>query len=195
MSDPTRYGAGISTWQFDAAIARTAPVAVSRTANAGVPSTLIGPRTASVAERHVDGGTAGPGVEAAGLAPPYAPDVVAAEAAAGAIVSRARLAAYLAKDIWLEGFSSAAATALPALRFGARYYWIAIALWLGLGMTAFAMVWRVTIPETLAAMFAVIGGCMIGLLALTIRYEPTNVLVVFHPLEQMFQWEEEDLFL
>ncbi|MEP7029432.1 MAG: hypothetical protein ABI830_00700 [Pseudolabrys sp.] len=111
--------------------------------------------------------------------------------ALGATVAITLLAAFLAKDILIEGFSSAGAAALPVLRFGAKYYWIAVVVWLGLGMAAFAFIWRVSTLETLAAMSAAIAGCMIGLLALTIRYEPGNVLVVFHPIEQMFRWAAE----
>src|SRR5262249_50624410 len=78
--------------------------------------------------------------------------------------------------------------AMAPLRFGATYYWPALALWLGLGMIAFAMLWRVTALETLATMLAALAGCMIGLLALDIRYHPNDVLVVFHPLEYILAW-------
>ena len=37
-------------------------------------------------------------------------------------------------------------------------------------------------------MLAAVAGSMIGLLALYIRYDPNNVVVVFHPMEQLFGW-------
>jgi hypothetical protein len=100
----------------------------------------------------------------------------------------ALLAAYLAKDIVIDGLSGtgAAALHLPTLRIGAETYWAMIAVWIGLGMTVYAVVWRLATLEVLAAIFAAVAGCMIGLLALYARYHPNNVLVVLHPLEQMF---------
>jgi hypothetical protein len=43
----------------------------------------------------------------------------------------------------------------------------------------------------LTAALAAVAGCMIGLLALYARYDPTDVMVVFHPFEQMFRWATE----
>jgi len=100
------------------------------------------------------------------------------------------VAILLAKTIVVEGFFGHGETtvARPTLEFGATFYWPAMALWLGLGMIAFAWLWRVTAVETLAAMACAVAGCMIGLLALDIRYHPNDVLVVFHPLEYMLAW-------
>ena len=88
----------------------------------------------------------------------------------------------------IDGLSGTGAAALhsPALRIGTETYWAMIAVWIGLGMTAYAVVWRVAKLEVLAAIFAAVAGCMIALLALYLRYHPNNVAVVFHPLEQMF---------
>jgi hypothetical protein len=108
-----------------------------------------------------------------------------ATAAAAAI---ALLAIYLAKDLVITGLSSTGTLALPKLAVGTATYWAALAVWLGLGIAVYAAVWRVTLPETLAAYFAVIAGCMIALLALKLRYHPNDVAVVFHPLEQMLYW-------
>ena len=97
------------------------------------------------------------------------------------------IATYLAKNLLGTGFSSFG-TSLPllALRFGADTYWPALAGWIAIGLVGYAWFWRVTVAETLAAMFAAVGGCLIGLLALYIRYHPNDVAIVFHPLEQMF---------
>lgn len=104
----------------------------------------------------------------------------------------ALLAAYLAKDIIVFGFSHSGATIspmpLPTLRLGARIYWPLIAVWIGVGMAAYSIVWRVVAPEALASMFAALAGSMIGLLALYARYHPDNVIVVFHPLETLLAW-------
>jgi len=106
------------------------------------------------------------------------------------IVAATLLAAYLASDILIFGLTTTHTEGfvLPVLRIGAQAYWSMIAVWLALGMIVYAIVWRVTPMETLAAGFAAVVGCMIGLLALYIRYHPNNVVVVFHPLEQLFRW-------
>jgi hypothetical protein len=102
----------------------------------------------------------------------------------------AALATYLTRDILFFGFSNSpsAQPAWTALGMGARTYWAIVAIWIGLGMTAYGAVWRVATLETLAAMFAALAGCMIGLLVLFVRYEPSNVIAVFHPLETMLVW-------
>lgn len=102
----------------------------------------------------------------------------------------ALLAAYLAKDTVAFGLTvnDTATLHLPALRFGAKLYWPALAIWLGLGMAAYTIIWKVARIEALATAFSVITGCMIGLLALYIRYHANNVLVVFHPIEQLLHW-------
>ncbi len=110
--------------------------------------------------------------------------------AVAASAAVALFAAYLAKDILIVGFSQSETPTLrlPSLRIGAAIYLPLFALWIALGMAAYWAVWRPAAPEALAAMFAAVAGCMIGLLALYARYNPTNVVVVFHPLEQMFLW-------
>ena len=106
------------------------------------------------------------------------------------IVVLTAIAILLAKDIVVEGLFGRGETMVsrPTLQFGATYYWPTLALWIGLGMIAFAWLWRVTAIETVAAMSSAIAGCMIGLLALDIRYHPSDVSVVFHPLEYMLAW-------
>jgi hypothetical protein len=100
----------------------------------------------------------------------------------------ALLAVFLAKDIVIEGFF--AASTLPALKISNAVYWSAIAAWLGLGMIAYSVAWRVTALETITAMLAAVGGTMLGLLALYARYDANDVLVVFHPIEQMLQFAQ-----
>ena len=99
----------------------------------------------------------------------------------------AALTAYAAKDIVLAGLTTATA---PGLYFTARphvaeIYWALIVAWIGLGMVAYWILWRVPALEALSAMLAAAAGCMIGLLALDVRYNVANVVAVFHPLEHM----------
>ena len=110
--------------------------------------------------------------------------------ALGAIVAVTAISVWLAKDILHTGFLGHGEISAPmsTLKIGAAIYWPLIALWIALGMTAFAIHWRVTVVETLAAGFAALAGCMIGLLAIYIHYHPNDVLVVFHPLEYMLTW-------
>jgi hypothetical protein len=131
----------------------------------------------------------GPNLDDANSAPPRgfwnAPS--RAWAAFGASIVIAALAAYAAEDIVLAGLTTATA---PGLYFTARphvaqMYWALLAAWLGLGMAAYAIIWRVPPLEALTAAFAAVAGCMIGLLALDARYNIANVVAVFHPLEHM----------
>jgi hypothetical protein len=102
----------------------------------------------------------------------------------------ALIAIYLARDLLVAGVTvhATATLDLPPLHPGAAIYWPAIAIWLGIGMAIYTLVWRVPPLEATAAAITAITGCMVGLLALYIRYHPNEVLVVFHPLEQMLRW-------
>jgi hypothetical protein len=131
----------------------------------------------------------GPGLDGAKSAPPRGFWSVPSRAwlVFGASVLIAALAAYAAKDIVLTGLTTATA---PGLFFTARLhvaqiYWALLAGWLGLGMVAYAIAWRVPPLEALSAMVAAVAGCMIGLLVLDARYNVANVVAVFHPLEHM----------
>jgi hypothetical protein len=107
-----------------------------------------------------------------------------------AFVAITALATYLAKDIVFLGFSDMNDAGAPflALSVSARVYWTLVTVWLGLGMIAYAIVWRVTASEALSSMLACLAGCMFGLLTLYARYNPHNVVVVFHPLETLLAW-------
>ncbi len=112
-----------------------------------------------------------------------------ARPALAAAVAIALLAVYFTKDLIALGLAAANA-GVPLLPIGinATIYWTIVAVWLGLGMIAYWIVWRVPAAEALAAMAAVIAGCMIGLLALDIHFAPDNAIVVLHPLETMYAW-------
>ena len=110
--------------------------------------------------------------------------------AVGATVLVAAVSVYLAKGILSLGFAdtSRADMAILSLGISNLTYWSLLAAWLALGMAAYCAIWRVAVLEALAAAFAAVAGCMIGLLALYAHFHPDNVLVVFHPLEIMLGW-------
>ena len=82
-----------------------------------------------------------------------------------------------------ESIDIAQLHALIAGRFG--IYQVALLVWIGAGMIAFAMLWRVSAAETLASIFAVAAGASLGLLALYIAFDPQNVVAVINPVEKM----------
>jgi hypothetical protein len=60
------------------------------------------------------------------------------------------------------------------------------AVWVAMGMAVYARVWRVPAAEAAAAMAAVACGVGLGVLALLLRYDPRNVVVVANLVEHMF---------
>jgi hypothetical protein len=64
-------------------------------------------------------------------------------------------------------------------------YQVALLCWIGLGMVAFAAIWRISAPETLTSMFAVAAGASLGLLALYLQFDPQNAVAVVNPIEKM----------
>lgn len=73
-------------------------------------------------------------------------------------------------------------------RFGV--YQAALLVWIFTCMVAFARIWRVRLAETLAAMFAVVAGASLGLLALFIDFDASNVVIVLNPLEEMLTFAD-----
>ena len=107
-----------------------------------------------------------------------------------AIALLAAVAIYLARDILSLGFADTNGADVPLVSVGvsSRAYWSLLAGWLALGMATYCAIWRVAALEALAAAFAAVAGCMIGLLALYAHFHPDNVIVLFHPLETMLAW-------
>lgn len=64
-------------------------------------------------------------------------------------------------------------------------YQIALAAWIDIGMTVFAIIWRIRLTETLTAMCAVIAGASLGLLALNLDYNVQNAVALINPIEKM----------
>src|SRR3978361_546623 len=89
------------------------------------------------------------------------------------------------------GRQATAAIALHPLLFGTfGVYQAALVLWIGAGMMAFALIWRVSAAETLTAMFAAIAGASLGLTALWIEFNASDVVVVINPIEQMLTFAD-----
>lgn len=82
-----------------------------------------------------------------------------------------------------ESIDIAQLHALIAGRFG--IYQIALLGWIGVGMIAYAAIWRISASETLTSMFAVVAGASLGLLALYLEFDPQNAVAVINPIEKM----------
>ncbi len=120
------------------------------------------------------------GTPAAWLATGFA--AVVAGAAAGA-----------AWPLIATGFDRALleAAQFRALLMG-RYgvYQLALMALTGACMIAYAAIWRVSVAETLASMFAIIAAISIVLLLLDLHYDARNVIAVANPLEMMLTFAD-----
>jgi hypothetical protein len=67
-------------------------------------------------------------------------------------------------------------------------YQLAIVLLAAACMVAFAAIWKVSVAETLAAMFAVVAGAALGLAALNLEYNVNNVVAIINPIEKMLTY-------
>lgn len=84
-----------------------------------------------------------------------------------------------------------AAMELRPLLFGAfGVYQLGLVIWIGIGMVTFARTWRISLTETLTAIFMVIAGASLGILALLIEFNPNDVVVVINPLEEMITFAD-----
>ena len=113
--------------------------------------------------------------------------------AAGIAGIAAIAAVWLAWPLLATGFDRAlldAAHFHPLLlgRFG--IYQAALSVLIGICMTAYAAIWRISAAETLASIFAVAAGASITLLALNLEYNTSNVIAVFNPLEKMLTFAD-----
>jgi hypothetical protein len=90
--------------------------------------------------------------------------------------------------VGLDPAVTTAASLHPLLLGTFGTYQAALLVWIGLFMVAFAVIWRVSLTETLSAMFLVIAGGSLGLLALNLQYNAGDVVVVVNPLEKMLMF-------
>ena len=70
-------------------------------------------------------------------------------------------------------------------------YQVALAVLICGAMMAYAVLWRVSAAETLAAIAAVVAGASIALLVLNIEYNSANVIAVANPLEKMLTFADD----
>src|SRR5262245_88122 len=73
-------------------------------------------------------------------------------------------------------------------RFGV--YQVALMALTAACMIAYAAIWRVSIAETLASVFAIVAAASIALLLLELQYDPRNVIAVANPLEKMLTFAD-----
>ena len=69
-------------------------------------------------------------------------------------------------------------------------YQLALMALTGACMIAYAAIWRVSVAETLASMFAIIAAISIVLLLLDLHYDARNVIAVANPLEMMLTFAD-----
>src|SRR5947209_2175142 len=105
----------------------------------------------------------------------------------------AGLAAWAAWPLIGVGFDPArleAAHFHPFLlgRFG--MYQAALLIVIAACMIAYAALWRVTVGETIASMFALAAGGLIALQVMNLEFNSNNVIAVFNPLEKMLSFTD-----
>lgn len=108
--------------------------------------------------------------------------------AATATVVIAGVLFYLAYPLILTGLDPAViavAQLHPIIGGMFGVYQLALVGWVGVGMLVYAAWWRVSLSESVAALFAVIAGASLGLLALYLQYDSQNVVAVINPIEKM----------
>ncbi len=114
---------------------------------------------------------------------------------AAASIVVAAMAFMLALPLIRAGLDPAATSAasLRPLLFGKFFtYQFALLALIGGCMIAYAIMWRVSASETLTAIFAVIAGASLALLALNIEYNVGNVVAVINPIEKMLTFAGTD---
>jgi hypothetical protein len=67
---------------------------------------------------------------------------------------------------------------------------VALALLIGGGMMAYAAIWKVAAPETLASMLGMVAAAAVTLLLLDVRFDARNVIAVVNPLEKMLTFAD-----
>ena len=73
-------------------------------------------------------------------------------------------------------------------RFG--IYQVALLVLIGTCMIAYAVIWRISVAETLASISAIAAGASLALLLLNLEYNTSNVIAVLNPLEKMLTFAD-----
>src|SRR5262249_29283858 len=105
----------------------------------------------------------------------------------------AGLAAGAAWPLIAAGFDRAlleAAHFRPLLMGRYGVYQVALMAMAGACMIAYAAIWRVSVAETLASMFAIVAGGCVALLLLDLHYDARNAIAVANPLEKMLKFSD-----
>ncbi len=104
-----------------------------------------------------------------------------------ASVIAAVMLAVIAAPIVKAGLADPAAVARRTTLFGTGLplYQTAIATWMLLWLAAFARRFNIGAIESLAAVAALVAGAALGLLALRLRFDSGNAVVVMNPFEQL----------
>lgn len=88
----------------------------------------------------------------------------------------------------LDPAALAAAGLKPALAGRAGVIQAGLLAWSAAGMVAYAMLWRVSAAETVAALGAMLAGGSLALLTFLFNYDINDIVVVLNPLEKMLSY-------
>ncbi len=109
--------------------------------------------------------------------------------ALAALTALALLVAAAATPLLPQGlYPQTASFATEHRAFTPGTFQAVLAVWIGLGILAFAVVWRVRLAESLAAAAAIVGGVALGLLPLYIHRETSVVATVIKPVDAMLSF-------
>jgi hypothetical protein len=107
--------------------------------------------------------------------------------AVAGLIALALVAGAAAMPLVIQGLHPelAQGTAVRPLFGMAGGFHALLAVWIGLGVIAFALVWRVGPAETVATAAAIVAGVAIGLLPLYLFRETSVVAFVINPIESL----------
>jgi hypothetical protein len=88
------------------------------------------------------------------------------------------------------GLQSETADVHPIIFGRVGLYQIGIFTWIGFGLLAFAIIWRVTLLEFCITCFAIIAGASLASLTLYLQFNPQTIIVLMNPLEQMIKYAD-----
>ncbi|MEA2882395.1 MAG: hypothetical protein QOH32_1651 [Bradyrhizobium sp.] len=118
-----------------------------------------------------------------------------ASACSAAVVAAfaAAVSAWAASPLIGAGFDRVlfeAAHFHPLLAGRPGVYQMALLMMIAACMIAYAAIWRVTVAETIASMFALAAGALIALQLLNLEFSASNVIAIFNPLEKMLSFTD-----
>jgi len=111
------------------------------------------------------------------------------------LLAAAAFLAWLASPLIAAGFDPANMAAMglqPLLPQTRGLYQITLVSWLLAAAIAYALVWRVSLFELIAAVLAAIAGAALGLCLLYIQYNASNAVAVMNPIELLLSFGERE---